>query len=250
MYRRVHDSSLGGSPVVPRPCGCQVAIFTCIIVHRSVWPAGGVADDGWLLDGSVRGFEVRSYGLCVQSHVAPRDVCSTVHGSPRRNNLLVRMVSYRYRCNVQPLDYRRRSCLTYSVGGLTMGCLSLALGRTRPGSGTPTLRPSFGSLTTRWALTGNCKCYRSGNCIAEAVRNTSPAREAYPGDVLADDGVLGCICHTHLHWNVCSEVWIAVVERCLSPPPCLGHRSTALVSHVKRRFPSSNAYIVRSLRSR
>ena len=31
--------------------------------------------------------------------------------SPRRNNLLVRMVSYRYRCNVQPLDYRRRSCL-------------------------------------------------------------------------------------------------------------------------------------------
>ena len=42
-----------------------------------------------------------------------------------------------------------------------------------------------------------------------------------------------------LHWNVCSEVWIAVVERCLSPPPCLGHRSTALVSHVKRRFPSS-----------
>ena len=39
-------------------------------------------------------------------------------------------------------------------------------------------------------------------------------------------------------WNVCSEVWIAVVERCLSPPPCLGHRSTALVSHVKRRFPS------------
>ena len=29
---------------------------------------------------------------------------------------------------------------------------------------------------------------------------------------------------------------------------CLGHRSTALVSHVKRRFPSSNAYIVRSLR--
>ena len=41
-----------------------------------------------------------------------------------------------------------------------------------------------------------------------------------------------------------------MVERCLSPPPCLGHRSTALVSHVKRRFPSSNAYIVRSLRSR
>ena len=30
-----------------------------------------------------------------------------------------------------------------------MGCLSLALGRTR----TPTLRPSFGSLTTRWAYT-------------------------------------------------------------------------------------------------
>ena len=28
---------------------------------------------------------------------------------------------------------------------------------------------------------------------------------------------------------------VAVVERCLSPPPCLGHRSTALVSHVKRR---------------
>ena len=25
------------------------------------------------------------------------------------------------------------------------------------------------------------------------------------------------------YWNVCSEVWIAVVERCLSPPPCLGH---------------------------
>ena len=40
-------------------------------------------------------------------------------------------------------------------------------------------------------------------------------------------------------WNVCSEVWIAVVERCLSPPPCLGHRSTALVSHVKRRLANA-----------
>ena len=82
-----------------------VAIF-CIIVQFGQL---GLSISG---KGSVRGFEVRSNGLCVQSHVAPRDVCSTVHGSPRRNNLLVRMVSYRYRCNVQPLDYRRRSCLT------------------------------------------------------------------------------------------------------------------------------------------
>ena len=107
--------------LVPSPCGCpersRPAVSCPPCSYRACIGMGRI-------NGSVRGFEVRSNGLCVQSHVAPRDVCSTVHGSPRRNNLLVRMVSYRYRCNVQPLDYRRRSCLTYSVGGLTMGCLS------------------------------------------------------------------------------------------------------------------------------
>ena len=105
---RSSESILGGSPVVPSPCGCpersRPAVSCPPCSYRACIGMGRI-------NGSVRGFEVRSNGLCVQSHVAPRDVCSTVHGSPRRNNLLVRMVSYRYRCNVQPLDYRRRSCL-------------------------------------------------------------------------------------------------------------------------------------------
>ena len=94
---RSSESILGGSPVVPSPCGCpersRPAVSCPPCSYRACIGMGRI-------NGSVRGFEVRSNGLCVQSHVAPRDVCSTVHGSPRRNNLLVRMVSYRYRCGL------------------------------------------------------------------------------------------------------------------------------------------------------
>ena len=44
----------------------------------------------------------------------------TVHGSPRRNNLLVRMVSYRYRCMASDLaDLATELGGRTYVGGLT-----------------------------------------------------------------------------------------------------------------------------------
>ena len=142
---RSSESILGGSPVVPSPCGCpersRPAVSCPPCSYRACIGMGRI-------NGSVRGFEVRSNGLCVQSHVAPRDVCSTVHGSPRRNNLLVRMVSYRYRCGL--------------LGGRTHF--------TRWICHTDGPYP-YVALLTRWALTGNCTCYR----FAEAVRNTSNA---------------------------------------------------------------------------